>query len=67
MENHKGKLQKASKLTAKEIDRAKTELFKYITTISLDIIPHNIWIEAEVLTFDIDPDDIPFVAHCPCF
>jgi len=35
LENHKSKLQKASKLTDIEISRAKTELFKYIKTVSL--------------------------------
>jgi predicted nucleic acid-binding protein len=62
LENHKGKLQKASKLTEEEISRAKTELFKYIKTISLELIPQEMWLVAEDLTFDIDPDDIPFVA-----
>jgi len=62
LNSHKSKLQKASRLTEKEIGRAKTELFKYITVISLDIIPQEIWREAERLTFNIDPDDIPFVA-----
>ena len=62
LEEHKGKLQKSSKLTEKEIERARTELFKYINTISLSIIPQKIWQEAEELTFDIDPDDISFVA-----
>ena len=62
LENHKSKLQKASKLTEKEIDKAKTTLFKYVDIISLEIIPQEIWQEAEALTFDIDPDDISFVA-----
>jgi putative PIN family toxin of toxin-antitoxin system len=62
LDEHKSKLQKASKLTEKEIERSKTKLFKYISTISLDIIPQEIWQEAEELTFDIDPDDISFVA-----
>ena len=62
LEEHKSKLQKTSRLTEKEIERAKAELFKYISTISLDIIPQEIWQEAEVLTSDIDPDDILFVA-----
>jgi predicted nucleic acid-binding protein len=62
LENHKTKLQKASKLSAKEIDHAKTELFKYIRVVSLEIIPQEIWEEAEQLTFDTDPDDISFVA-----
>ena len=62
LEEHKIKLQKASKLTEKEIERAKTKLFKYINIISLGIIPQKIWQEAEALTFDIDPDDISFVA-----
>jgi predicted nucleic acid-binding protein len=55
-------LQKASKLTEEEISRAKTELFKYIKTISLELIPQEMWLVAEDLTLDIDPDDIPFVA-----
>ena len=62
LEEHKSKLQKASKLSEKEIDRTKLELFKYIDIISLEIIPAEIWQEAKNLTFDIDPDDIPFVA-----
>ena len=62
LENHKNKLQKASKLTEVEINKAKTKLFKYINVISLEIIPQEIWQEAEALTFDIDPDDISFVA-----
>ena len=62
LEEHKIKLQKASKLTENEIDRAKIKLFKYISIISLDIIQQEIWQVAEALTFDIDPDDISFVA-----
>jgi len=62
LEEHKSKLQKASKLTEKEIDRTKSELFKYINIISLEIIPAGIWQQAKDLTFNIDPDDIPFVA-----
>jgi len=31
-------------------------------TISLEIIPQEIWQESEYLTFDIDLDDTPFVA-----
>jgi putative PIN family toxin of toxin-antitoxin system len=62
LEKHKQKLLKVSKLTEQEINKAKTELFKYINSISLEIIPQEIWQEAETLTFDIDPDDISFVA-----
>jgi predicted nucleic acid-binding protein len=62
LENHKKKLQKASKLTEEEILKARTELFKYIKIISLELIPQDIWLIAEDLTFDIDPDDISFVA-----
>ena len=62
LEKHKQKLLKVSKLTEQEINKAKTELFKYISSISLEIIPQEIWQEAESLTFDIDPDDISFVA-----
>jgi len=62
LEAHKIKLQKVSRLSEKEIELAKTKLFNYITVISLDIIPQEIWQEAITLTYDIDPDDISFVA-----
>jgi predicted nucleic acid-binding protein len=62
LENHRDKLLKASKLTDKEINRASSKLFKYINLISLEIIPSEIWRQAEELTSDIDPDDISFVA-----
>ena len=62
LENHKDKLQKASKLTEEEINKAKLKLFKYVNIISLGIIPQKVWLQAEALTFDIDPNDISFVA-----
>ena len=62
LDRHKGKLQKVSRLTEREIDRAKTALFKYIAVIPPDTIPQAAWREAEYLTMDTDPDDIPFVA-----
>ena len=62
LEEHKNKLQKTSKLTEIEINRTKSKLFKYISVISLEIIPVKIWQQAKDLTFDIDPDDVPFVA-----
>jgi len=60
--SHKSKLLKASKLSEKEIELAKAKLFNYISVVSLDIIPQEIWQVAEILTYDIDPDDISFVA-----
>jgi len=62
LEKHKVKLQKASKLTEKEIEWTIANLFKYINIISLGIIPQKIWLAEEDLTIDIDPDDISFVA-----
>jgi predicted nucleic acid-binding protein len=62
LDNHKEKLIKASKLSEKEIDKEKRCLFKQINTISLDVIPQEIWEVADNLTFDIDPNDISFVA-----
>ncbi|MDR2683396.1 MAG: PIN domain-containing protein [Dysgonamonadaceae bacterium] len=62
LEEHRDKLLKASKLTDKEINKASAKLFKYINLISLEIIPSEIWQQAEELTSDIDPDDISFVA-----
>jgi predicted nucleic acid-binding protein len=62
LKEHKRKLIKASKMSEKEIDKSTTNLFKYIHVISLGIIPQKIWQQAEALTMDIDPDDIPFVA-----
>jgi len=62
LENNKGKLLKASKMSEEKIDIAISKLFEYIKIIPLEIIPQNIWLAAEVLTLDIDPDDISFVA-----
>ncbi|MDR2206178.1 MAG: hypothetical protein LBE36_08505 [Flavobacteriaceae bacterium] len=62
LEKHKEKLQKASKLTEKEIHKATAKLFKYINTLSLEMIPQDIWTAAEDLTMDIDRNDTPFVA-----
>jgi predicted nucleic acid-binding protein len=62
LRNHYSKLKKASKLTDEDILTAQFKLFKYITFITLDIIPGQYWSEAEQLVTDVDMDDIPFVA-----
>jgi len=62
LENNKSKLLQASKMTEEKLDLAISKFFDYLNVVSLEIIPQNIWLEAEALTFDIDPDDISFVA-----
>ncbi|MDR1764212.1 MAG: PIN domain-containing protein [Dysgonamonadaceae bacterium] len=62
LDKHYNKLIKASKLTDIELYKAKNKLFKYIHLISLEIIPAEIWQQAEELTSDIDFDDVTFVA-----
>jgi predicted nucleic acid-binding protein len=62
LDKHKNKLHKASKMTEIEMISTKDKIFRRIKTISLEIIPQEIWHKAEILTLDIDPDDISFVA-----
>jgi Predicted nucleotide-binding protein len=62
LNNHHEKLKKASKLNDEQIGVARYRLFKYINFLSLELIPTVCWIKAEKLVFDIDPDDIAFVA-----
>ncbi|GHT09253.1 hypothetical protein FACS189426_07110 [Bacteroidia bacterium] len=62
LQKHHEKLKKISKLTDKEIEIAQYKLFKYISFITLEIIPEKYWIKAEKIVCDIDPDDIAFVA-----
>jgi len=62
LNKHHDKLKKASGLNDEEIDIAKYQLFKYINFITLDIIPEKFWLQAEQLIYEVDPDDIAFVA-----
>jgi predicted nucleic acid-binding protein len=62
LDKHKKKLYKASKMTEKEMIIAKDKIFESIEVISIEIIPMEMWQAAEILTLDIDPDDISFVA-----
>jgi predicted nucleic acid-binding protein len=62
LRNHHEKLKKASKLNGEELYIAQYELFKYIDFITLAVISENYWKEAEALVWDIDIDDVAFVA-----
>jgi len=50
-----------SKLTDEAIIEAKYRITKYIHFINVEIIPKDIWLEAEELVKDVDIDDIDFV------
>ena len=58
---HHKKLKIISKLTDEAIIEAKYRITKYIHFINVEIIPKDIWLEAEELVKDVDIDDIDFV------
>lgn len=59
---HHDKLKAISKLSDVEIEGSKELIFKKIAFINEELIPAEIWIEAENLTSDIDEDDTDFAA-----
>ncbi len=59
---HHEKLKAISKLSNEEIEGVKELIFNKMTFLREELIPEEIWIEAERLTLDIDEDDTDFVA-----
>lgn len=60
-ENHE-KLKKISGLSDQQIAESKARIFSRITFINTLLIPSSIYLEAESLVADIDPDDTEHVA-----
>lgn len=59
---HWEKLKKLSKLTEEQLQVSYTQVVARLKFINEEIIPAEIWLEAEQLTQDIDLDDTDFVA-----
>lgn len=62
IENHWGKLLKASRLNESELRESQYRLYKKLSFLNEEIIPGETWLFAENLVDDIDIDDIDFVA-----
>lgn len=59
---HHEKIKKLSRLSDADIDTLKSLIFNHINYINTEIIPTKIWIEAESIMADVDPDDMEFYA-----
>ncbi|RRB04377.1 PIN domain-containing protein [Larkinella rosea] len=59
---HWTKIKKISKLTDLQLDTSYDKLLAKLTFINEELIPKDIWKNAENLVADIDEDDIDFVA-----
>lgn len=59
---HHEKLKAISKLSDEEIEGIKELIFNKMIFLREELIPEEIWIEAEQLTSDVDIDDTDFVA-----
>lgn len=59
---HWEKLKKISKLSDQQLDEAYFALLNKITFINEEIIPQEVWEDAEAITAKIDIDDTDFVA-----
>ena len=59
---HHDKLKSISKLSDQSLEIAKERIFRLITFVTPKLIPTDIFIEAEKLVADIDPDDTEHIA-----
>lgn len=61
--NHYTKLVKISKRTLPQIIESEYRLCKHVNFISEEQIAHVHWQEANKLVFDIDPNDVVYIAY----
>jgi predicted nucleic acid-binding protein len=59
---HHEKIKKLSRLSDADIETLKSLIFNHIVFINTEIIATKIWIEAEAMMVDVDPDDTEFYA-----
>jgi len=55
-------LRKLSKLSDEELHLAYSQVISKIKFFNDELIPSHIWLKAEIIANEIDPDDIPFIA-----
>lgn len=60
--DHHEKIKKISRLTDTDIESLKSLIFNHINFISTEIISTKIWLDAESIMTDVDPDDTEFYA-----
>lgn len=59
---HHEKIKKISHLTDINIGILKSLIFNHIYFVNTEIVPTEIWLDAESIMADVDPDDIEFYA-----
>ncbi len=64
---HYHRLAKISGLTVRQIQESEFFLYRNITFISPEQIPTQTWIDSEKLVFDVDPNDVQYVAYSKHF
>ena len=62
IEKHWNKLKRISKLSDIELEESKFRVLTKINFINEELIPKKIWMEAEIITKNIDIDDSDFIA-----
>jgi predicted nucleic acid-binding protein len=62
IEKHWEKLKRISKLSEEELNESKYRIFSRVNFINEELIPEKTWISSEQLVFEIDQDDIDFIA-----
>ena len=63
IEKHWEKLKRISKLSEEELNESKYRIFSRVNFINEELIPEKTWISSEQLVFEIDQDDIDFIAN----
>lgn len=64
---HHSKLEKISRLSAKDIKESEFQIYRNIVFISEYSIQQSVWESAKKLVSDIDPKDIPYVTFAKQF
>ncbi len=59
---HHEKIRKLSRLSDADIEILKSLIFNHISFINTEIVPTKIWLNAESIMADVDPDDTEFYA-----
>lgn len=62
IEYHWKKLKQISKLSDVQLKESQVKIFGKIIFINEELIPEKIWISSEIITNDIDIDDLDFIA-----
>lgn len=64
---HHSRLSKISRMSVEQVVEAQYLICKCIQFISEEQIKESVWVAAEKLVSDVDPDDVPYVAYSKQF